>query len=380
VALALVLLFGGALLVKSLLRLHRVDPGYHAADVSSVRLTLPWERYDLEAIGGFFRDLCARLEALPGVEAATVGSQIPPLELLRDRFTVEGWEPSDEGTLPSALITAVAPNYFAAMGIPLLGGRAFAETDRADSPRVVVLNSEAAEQFFGTEDPIGQRLKRGEAAAGPWYEVVGVVAPIKNQGLDQPSSPEVFTSIRQQEGANQLHVLVRSELPPGRLVELLRAEVRALDRDQLFYAIQALEQAAALSVAPRRYAAYLLVAFGAFALALAAVGVYSVVSLLVSERAREIGLRMALGASVRQVRRMVVWQSLLPVGVGAAVGLAGALALSRVLGGFLFEVSGADPLTLLCSVLVLLGIAAWASYLPARRASRLDPVSTLRAD
>jgi putative ABC transport system permease protein len=376
VALALVLLAGGGLLVNSVIRMNRVDPGFAADEVLTMRLTLPWEQYDGPAIGAFFRELQERVAALPGVEAVGVGSQFPPVGFSYQRVAAEGQEAVAEGQLPTAMTTLVSPGYFEALGIPVQRGRAFDDRDVEGMPMVGVLNETAAELLFPGLDPVG----RGILVAGEDpVEVIGVVADALNRGVDNPPFPEVFANHRQVPGwSNQLFLLVRGGADPTSLLPQVRAEIRAMDADQPVYAIRTAEQALAQQTASRRIAANVLVVFAGFALLLAAVGIFAVVSFSVVDRTREIGLRVALGAGGDQVRWLMVRQALMPVVVGALVGLAGAVAVGRAIEGFLFEVGGTDPTTLGFVVAVLLSAAAVASYVPARRASRLDPVRALQ--
>lgn len=377
VALALVLLVGGGLLLNSVIRMNRVDVGFVADEVLTMRLTLPWEQYDGPAIRAFFAELEERVSALPGVERVGVGSQFPPVGFSYGRVASPGRETLPEGQLPTAMTTLVSPSYFDALGIPLLRGRTFTDLDAEGAPMVGVLNQAAAELLFPGTDPVGQHA----VIEGDPVEIVGVVANARNQGVDNPTFPEVFADQRQVPGwSNQLFVLVRTSIDPMSVLPAIRAEVRAMDPDQPVYAIRTAAQAFEEATAPRRIAARALTVFALFALLLAAVGVFSVVSFSVADRTREIGLRVALGAEARQVHWLMVRQALAPVVAGALLGLAGSLALGTAIQGLLFEVSGTDPLTLAAVVSLLLGTAVAASYLPASRASRLDPVEALRAE
>ncbi|HKG90903.1 MAG TPA: ABC transporter permease, partial [Gemmatimonadaceae bacterium] len=381
VALALVLLAGGGLLVRSFLRLQRVDAGFDARGVLTMRLTLPREKYAPAAIAPFFQQLAERVGAVPGVRAVAFGSQFAPMTFQRAQLEIEGRDAAREGQLPVAFLTQTSDGYFRALGVPLRRGRVPDERDGDQAPPVAVINEEAARRLFPGQEPIGRRLRTSKT--GRWFEVVGVVGTTRNAGLDRPPQPEVFSSVRQALGQNnQLFLLVRADPAAGdprRLLPLVRREVRALDPDQPVYAVQTVEEAFATAAGPRRAATLTLTLFGLFALALAAVGIYGVVSYAVSERTREIGVRIALGARAGQVRRLMVRQAMLPVALGAAAGSAGAVALGRAMGGILFEVRGSDPLTLGSAVALLGAVALAASYLPARRASRLDPVAALRA-
>ena len=378
-AVALALLIGSGLLVNSFLRLQRVDPGFDPESTLTMRLTLPWQDYDMASIQTFFQELRTRVEALPGVVSASVASQFPPGVFMNRQFAVEGEVYEEGGTLPQAYLTLVSPGFFESMGISLLGGRTLDGGDRMGSREVAVVNQAAARRFFGGEDPIGRRFHLGgPEEEGEWIEVVGVVADTRNRGLDVRAQPEIYGSTHQVPGGNQFFLIVRATGEPMGLLPSIRQAVAALDPDQPIYAIRTMEEALAGSVAPKRIATLALSFFAAFALLLASVGIYSVVAFGVAERTREIGLRMALGAEADSVARLVVRQALLPVGAGAFFGVGLALLLRGFLQNLLFQVSGADPLTFSSVTVLLLGVAVAASYLPARRASRLDPVEALR--
>jgi ABC-type antimicrobial peptide transport system permease subunit len=235
--------------------------------------------------------------------------------------------------------------------------------------------------LFPDGDAIGSRFRVGSEADEPWFEVVGLVGNTLNNGLDQPVFPEVFANHRQVPGwSNQMMMLVQTSVEPYSVLGAIRSVVRSIDADQPVYQIRTVEEALAANTAPRRIAANVLTVFAVFALILAAVGIFGVVAFAVGARTREIGLRVALGAGGRQVQAMMIRQALVPVVIGAIIGLGGALALSRVMTGLLFEVSGTDPLTLILVTALFGGVALVASYVPALRASRLDPVEALRVD
>lgn len=382
VALAFVLLVGGGLLVNSFVRLARLDPGFQTENLLTMRLTLPWEKYEGQAIPTFFSELTDRVEALPGVRIAAAASQYPPNGYSMQELFFEGGAPSDDATLPRALATLVTAGYFETMGIPVKSGRAFDTRDRIGTPMVALINQAAAERYYPGVDPVGKRLKLGGPDSGnAWFEIVGVVGSTRNRGLERPSQPEVFALDEQAgQGANQLFLLLRTDVDPRSVLPAVRRTVQEMDPDQPVYAIQTMDEALASATASRRATTLFLSIFAGFALLLAAVGVYGVVSYTVNERTQEIGLRVALGAGAGGVRRLVIRQALLPVVIGAAIGAGLAIPMGMGMQGLLFQVRGTDPLTLAAVAALLVGIAAVASFVPAWRASRLDPTEALRIE
>lgn len=382
VALAFVLLAGGGLLVNSFLRMARTDPGFEPENVLTMRLTLPREEYRGQAVPAFFQELSERLEAVPGIRSAAAGTQFPPISFTYRRIWFDGLEASPEATLPTALTTVVTAGYFEALGIPLSAGRTFDERDRQGSPQVAVVNQAAVDRYLGGEDPVGRRLKIGGPDADtPWWEVIGVVGTTRNRGLDQSPYPEVFAVHEQIGGVqNQLFLVLRTEVEPRGVLPAVRRTVQEMDPDQPVYAIQTVEEAFASATTTRRVATGALSLLGIFALILAAVGIYSVVSFTVSERTQEIGLRVALGAHGGRVRRLVVRQALLPVLAGAVAGLGLAVPLGMAMQGILFQVGATDPVTMGAVAVLLVGVAVVASWVPAWRASRMDPVEALRVE
>ena len=381
-ALAFVLLAGGGLFLNSFVRVHAVDPGFESEDVLTMRLTLPREEYQGDAVPAFFRELTARLESIPGIVEAAAGSQYPGVSFSFSEVFFDGTAPDTDATLPTVLTTVVTAGYFETLGIELRRGRTFDQRDEADTPNVAVINEAAARRYFQGEDPVGRRLKLGGSdAETPWWEIVGVVAATRNLGLDQEPFPEIF-ALHDQVGAdsNQLFLLLRSDGEPMARVPAVREAVLEMDADQPVYAIRTAEETFAQGVAPMRAATLFLSLFAVFALILASVGIYSVVSYSVSDRTKEIGVRVALGADRGRVERLVVAQALVPVAVGAVLGIVASIALGGALERLLFQVGGSDPLTLALVATLLVSVAALASWVPAVRAARLDPVTSLRAE
>lgn len=378
IALAVLLLTGGGLLVHSLARLQRVPAGFATDHLLTLRLTLPAARYPADSRGVFFRELVRRLEGVSGVQQAAATTQFPPNAFSRAQLVIEGEAPVSEDTLPAALFTTVSPGYFDTLGVQLLSGREF-DGDRAEGPQVAIINDVAAQRFFGGQDAVGRRFRtRAESA---WIEVIGVVRATRNRGLEVPAEPELFVPLDQRLSAsNQLYMVVRTTPEPRAVLPAVRAEVRAMDPEQPIYAIRTVDEMFALESGPRRVAALALAVFAVFALLLAAVGVYGVVSYSVAQRTQEIGLRMALGASHGGIRSLVMRQASVPVAGGLVIGLAGGLVLGQLMSDLLFDIGGSDPVTLLSVVVTMLGAAGLAVYVPARRASRVDPAVALRND
>ena len=382
VALALVLLMGAGLLVNSFIRLNAVEPGVDTGDVLTMRLTLPWNKYEGAAIPAFFEELTGRVATIPGVTAVGAGTQMPPDVFSRRQFVPEGGELGAEGSLPVAYVTLADEGYFETLGMPLRRGRGFAPEDRMDTPLVAVVNETLAGTYFPGANPIGRGIKIGTPEDDlPRVEIVGVVGDTKNRGLGSNTQPELFVSLRQASGYdNQIFLIVRTAVEPSSVLDEVRAQVAAIDADQPVYAVQLLDEAFGAQFAVQRFALVMLGAFAALAMALAAVGIYGVVSSGVADRTREIGVRMALGAGRREVVGLMVRQALVPVAIGLVVGLGLSAGLGIAMSGMLYGTPGADPITLSAVALLLAAIAFAAGYLPARRASGVDPVAALRAE
>ena len=380
-ALSVMLLVGAGVLIRSFARLQSIEPGFDISRTMTMRLSLPREKYPRERVGPFFEDLSARLAALPGVEAAGATTQFPPGNVFNARIALEGEiTPAQVRRID---VTNVTEGFFRSLGYTLRTGRLFTAGDDERAPAVAVVNEAAARRFFGGTNPVGRRITLGErdAAAPPrWVEIVGVTNDVRNHGLDEPPSPEVFIPVRQQDAAwnNQLFLVVRARTSVTTLLPEIRRTVATLDPEQPIYAIRTLEEAFADSIAQRKAAMILLTVFAGMALVLAAVGIYGLMSYMVSERTHEIGIRMALGAAGRDVLTLIVRETGVLVGTGVAIGVIGALALGRLLTRIAFEIRGSDPLTIgaVASLLALVALAA--TLEPARRATRVAPVVALR--
>ncbi len=381
VALSVVLLVGAGLLIHSFWRLLQVDPGFNTKSALTVSLELPASKYpEIHQHNAFFQELIERFQVLPGVDSVGAVSDFAMSGPATTRsFVVEGRpRPDAEGriALPFRIITA---DYFRAMGIPLLKGRVFTRSDDADAPLVLIINQSMARLFWPDEDPLGQRIQF-QWPDGPLYEVIGVVGDTKYLGLDEPTSGAMYVPFQQKTWvwARYMTYVLRTEADPHLLSAVVREEVRILDADLPILAMRTVEEQVSRSLANRRFSLLLLGLFAAVALALAAVGVYGVIAYAVTQRTREIGLRMALGARRRNIVGTLLQQGMLLVAVGSAVGLVGALALSRSIETLIFEVDSTDPWTYLGVVLVISTVALVATLIPAFRASRVDPMVALR--
>jgi putative ABC transport system permease protein len=375
-AIAIVLLTGAGLLLKSFGNLRGIDPGFDPANVLTLRITLPRERYQGEDVAVFFERLVDQVVALPGVSSAAVTSQFPPSQPFDGQFRVEGQDQGAEETLPVTLITIVSPRYFDVLGLRLVQGRTLTKDDNAAAPLTVIINQTFARRYFPNEDPVGKRIA---GSAGGWRTVVGVVSDARNRGVESDVMPELFVPVRQNDGVmNQLHLLTRTRGGALAMLPTVRATVQGLDPDLPVYAVHTLEGRLASAVAPQRIATAVLTVLGAVALGLASMGIYGVISYWVADRTRELGVRLALGAAGREIVAIVMSQVIKLVTVGVVLGLVTAVALSRTLRSLLFNVGGIDMVAFAVAVGVLAVVALIAGYVPAVRAARLDPVTALR--
>jgi putative ABC transport system permease protein len=379
VALSIVLLVGATLLLRSFDRLTDVDPGFRPERVLAFRVSLPNASYpkDPNRIA-FFDALLQKLEGVPEIRAAGIVQTLPMRGSFVLSFTVQGRPVPKPGETPSAHHRAVSPDFFRALGIPLLRGRTFTAGDVEKSPMVAVVDEEFVRRHFPNEDPIGRGLDIGNGTDG-FYQIVGVVGKVRQEGLDANPNPTMYVPFRQ-DAYSSMWVVARTDGDPLQLTPAARRAVREVDAGLPAYSVSALETIVTESVAPRRFSMLLLGLFAVIALFLAAVGLYGVVSYTVSQRTQEIGVRMAVGAQRGDVVRLIVGGGMKLTLAGIVIGLVAAAALSRLLETMLFEVAPSDPASYTATALVLLAVAALACYVPARRAMRVDPIVALRAE
>jgi putative ABC transport system permease protein len=377
-ALAFVLLIGAGLLTKSFLRLQSVALGFRTSDILTAGLSLPRSQYSKpEEWIGFYERLVGRLQTEPGVEAAAA---VLPLPLtgggLNFGFTIEGRTAAAPGADLTANYTALTPDYFRVLGIPLLRGRLFAASDAAASPKVCVISDAFARRHFGSEDPLGQRLVFG-FKEGVARTIVGIVGDVKRDGLGAPSQPEMYVPF-EQDPWWAAYLAIRTKGDPAALTAAVRREVSALDPTLPVADIEPMTKIVSESVQQPRFRTRLLGLFGLTALLLAILGIYGVIAYDVGRRAREIGIRLALGARKEDIQRLVFGHGLALTGVGLAAGFAGAVTLTRFLSSLLFETRPLDVVTYAGVALLLLAASVFACWIPARRALRVDPIRALR--
>ena len=379
IALAMILLVGTGLMLKSFWRVLQADGGFNPDRVLTASVSGPDIKYKEPAQRlAFIEQIVSKVQAIPGVELAA--SALPLLGGWQSSFSVEGRPEPPPGQRPSADITRISPDYFRVMGMRLLQGRAFTEQDRADGAQVCMIDETFAKKHWPGDNPLGKRVKFGGAddKDNPWMEVVGVVNHVKHYGVDQDSRIEMYLPYTQSP-IPSFTLLVRTSGDPAGVTTAVSQAVRSVDADVPLYQVRTLESIVSDRVAERRLAAILISIFGTLALALAAVGIYGVMSYAVTQRSHELGIRMALGAQRNEIFKLVIGSGMLLAGIGLVIGFTAAFfGLAPLVASVLFHVTATDPPTYAISPLVLLAVALLAAWLPARRATRVDPMIALR--
>jgi predicted permease len=383
VALSVMLLAGAGLLIRSFNRLTNVDPGFRTDHSISFALSLPQAKYTSpELQNGFMNQLADRLQALPGVQASGAALGLPLTNFGFDfTFDIAGRPPLKPEDQQSAEVRVATPGYFAAMGIPIIKGRGIKVTDRPGTPGAIVITQTAARQFFPHEDPIGKHLSIGWGPPGHGVEgdIVGVAGDVKQSSLANVTNPQFWIPYAQRP-VTSFTVVLHTTRDPQLVVTSVRHAVHDLDPDLAIAQVKTLDQVLAESVAQPRFYMTLLTAFALVALVLSAIGIYGVIAYLVGQRSREIGIRMALGAAPGNVVAMIVREGAVMIAIGLAIGIAGALALTRLMSALLFNTSSTDPITYGAVVVTLAAVALVASCVPALRAARVDPALAMRAE
>jgi putative ABC transport system permease protein len=384
VSIAVMLVIGAGLLIKSFWLLQRVDPGFRAEGVLSAALTLPNSKYaDPVQINNFHKQLLDRVSTLPGVKTATIAYDHPLQSGYVDSFQIEGRVPSSDNQSASANFIPVGPNYFDTVSVQLVAGRKFTTLDDQDHPGVAIVNESFVRHYFPNENALGQRLKPAPPAR-IWnnqrltsFEIVGIVRDVKLAGLEAPSEPAYYLPASQAPLQDMI-LLVRTTTDPLSLVGAVRGAVLSIDPSQPISNVSTLEKVVDESVAQRRLNMLLMGLFGGLAMLLSAVGIYGLLSHAVTQRTQEMGIRMALGAQVSDVLKLVLKQGMMLALAGEVIGLIGALALTRLMRGLLFGVTPNDATTFVVVISILSIVALLACYLPARRATKVDPLIALR--
>jgi putative ABC transport system permease protein len=381
IALALVLLIGAGLLIKSFWRLQSVDPGFNTANLLTMRVELPEARYrEIPKQIVFRQRVLEAMNSLPGVQAAMISELPMSGDLLTHNFVIEGRDPLAPGDEPELVTRSVTRDYFETMGIPLLAGRSFSVQDNADAPMVAVINQSMVREYFPSQDAIGARFRWARGNPTAWITIVGVVGDVKHFGFERAEQPAAYTAYEQldQPWKRWMTLVIRSNTDQAALLTQMKRQLWTVDGQVPVTRVRSMTEVMSASLAEQRFNMALLGIFAAVALTLAAIGIYGVMSYSVTQRTHEIGVRIALGADRSNVVTLVLRQGLVLTAIGVVTGLATALALTRVMSSLLFGVSATDPLTFAIISVLLAGVALVACFVPARRATKVDPMIALR--
>jgi predicted permease len=379
VALAVAITTGAVLLLRSFVSVTNVNPGFESSQLLTWQMNLPPHLSNNNDRLAFYRDFFARMEALPGVVSVGGTTRVPlGSTSVSTSVQIEG-RPVPVAEQPEVQFRRAMHNYFETMGIPIRQGRTFNEKDAPTAPPVAVINETMARKLFPNQDPLGQHVRMGPNPSGPWTTIVGVIGDVRHGGLEEVPQPELYITYQQGPPVGPFIVL-RTTGDPALLAETVRAEARLIDKNLPIYDVRTMSTLRSEAVSTRRFILLIVGAFGALALGLAAIGVYGVMSLIVSERTREVGVRLALGAEPSQLLTMIVGQAAKLAAIGVVIGLAVALPLAPFLDSQLYGIQSFDPMTFVSVPIVLLAIAALAALVPARKAMRIDPLAALRID
>jgi putative ABC transport system permease protein len=389
IALSFILLISAGLLIESVRRLTQVNPGFNPQNLLTANVSFPrrpastdddtdaGRARQVQETANFLAEVQGRIQSLPGVQAVGAINDLPVSGQgsVNGDFNIEGRPKFKSGEAPVAEYRLITPNYFRAIGIPLLKGRVFTDSDKSQEQFPIMINETLAKRFFSEEDPIGKRLLVMDDDP---HEIIGVVGDARQWGLDQPPDPEIYVSYAQIAFGANATLVVRTNVEPASLGDAVRRAIRETSADAPVSNVQTMMQVMAVSTAQRRFNTILMTTFAVVALLMATIGLYGVISYSVAQRTQEIGIRMALGAQAGNVLRMVLWSGFKLALVGVAFGLLASFAITRVLVSLLYGVSATDPLILLGGSIFLAAIALLACYIPARRATRIDPMTALR--
>jgi putative ABC transport system permease protein len=387
-ALSIVLLAGAGLMIKSFIKVQGANPGFDTENLLTMRLSLPRSKYsDFNQQTRFFQELIERIQAQPGVQSTAAINALPLSGSTGDRsFKIEGRTPAPGEAGPDEELRFISFGYFSAMGISLFRGRDFTERDNSGAPRVVIVNQALADRYWSGDDALGKRIAYSGLGEGKpnWCEIVGVVSNVKHTGPDIPAKPEVYLPYLQPlfstatSTIGPMYLVIRSATPPANLTPAIRGAIASIDANQPVSNVKTMSERLNGALAQRRFNMLLLDIFAGVALLLASIGIYGVMSFAVTQRTRELGIRMALGASASNLLRLILGQGMALALIGVIGGLAASFVLTSLINSLLYEVSATDPLTFFAVSVILIAVAMGACLIPARRAMKVDPMVALR--